>query len=118
MPMKPKRPCSHPGCPELTDGRYCDCHKKQEDIRYNRYQRDPATRKRYNRSWEKIRARYMSAHPFCERCLTAGRITKVEEVHHKLPLSKGGTHDESNLMSLCTSCHSEITACEGGRWKK
>ncbi|MCR1954151.1 HNH endonuclease, partial [Clostridioides mangenotii] len=23
MPKKPKRPCSYPGCPELTDGRFC-----------------------------------------------------------------------------------------------
>lgn len=22
MPMKPKRPCSYPNCPELTDGRF------------------------------------------------------------------------------------------------
>ncbi|HOE18067.1 MAG TPA: HNH endonuclease [Syntrophorhabdaceae bacterium] len=43
-------------------------------------------------------------------------MTPAEEVHHIIPLSKGGTHDESNLMSLCTSCHSEITAREGGRW--
>lgn len=33
-----------------------------------------------------------------------------------LPLSKGGTHVESNLMALCKRCHSEITAREGGRW--
>ena len=25
---------------------------------------------------------------------------KVEEVHHMLPLSRGGTNDEDNLMSL------------------
>ena len=24
MPRKPKRPCSHPGCPNLTDGRFCE----------------------------------------------------------------------------------------------
>lgn len=26
MPKKQKRPCSYPGCPELTDGRYCEKH--------------------------------------------------------------------------------------------
>jgi len=31
MPRKPKRPCSFPGCPELTDGRYCDMHQRQVD---------------------------------------------------------------------------------------
>lgn len=118
MPQKPKRPCRHPGCAELTDGQYCGHHQKQADARYNRYERDPATRKRYGRDWEKIRARYIRAHPLCERCQSAGRIKKADEVHHKLPLSKGGTHDESNLMSLCESCHSEITAREGGRWRR
>ena len=44
------------------------------------------------------------------------RITPTEEVHHILSLSKDGTHAESNLMALCNRCHSEITACEGGRW--
>jgi 5-methylcytosine-specific restriction protein A len=37
-------------------------------------------------------------------------------VHHILPLARGGTHDRSNLMSLCTSCHSAITAKDGDRW--
>ncbi|WP_260677355.1 HNH endonuclease signature motif containing protein [Bacillus licheniformis] len=26
-----------------------------------------------------------------------------------LPLARGGTHDRSNLMALCTPCHSAIT---------
>ncbi len=118
MPMKPKRPCSYPGCPELTDGRYCEKHQKEVDARYNKYERDPAARKRYGRTWKRIRDRYIAAHPLCERCLKVGRLTPAEEVHHIVPLSKGGAHDESNLMSLCTSCHSEITAREGGRWQR
>lgn len=32
---------------------------------------------------------------------------------HKLPLSEGGTHDQSNLISLCKSCHSVIHANNG-----
>ena len=37
-------------------------------------------------------------------------------VHHMIPLANGGTHNDSNLMSLCMSCHLRITAKEGGRW--
>ena len=33
---------------------------------------------------------------------------KEEEVHHMLPLSRVGTNDEDNLMSLYKSCHSKI----------
>jgi len=118
MPRKPKRPCSHPGCPKLTDGRFCLEHDKQEAKRYEKYQRDPATRKRYGRAWKRIRDKYISAHPLCEECTKADKLTPAEEVHHIVPLSKGGTHAVTNLMSLCTSCHSEITAREGGRWQR
>lgn len=30
MPRKPKRPCSFPGCPNLTDGRFCEEHEKKK----------------------------------------------------------------------------------------
>jgi len=118
MPFKPKRPCSYPGCPKLTASRFCEEHTKDEAKRYERYQRDPAVKKRYGRSWKRIRDRYITAHPLCEQCQKDGRITPAEEVHHIKPLSQGGTNDVDNLMSLCTSCHSEITAREGGRWGK
>lgn len=118
MPKKPKRPCSHPGCPKLTDGRYCEAHQKQEDQWYEKYQRDPATRKRYASAWRRIRTAYIAAHPLCAECKKAGRLTPAEEVHHIVPLSHGGTHDDANLMSLCTACHSSITAREGRRWRR
>ena len=116
MPRRPKRPCSHPGCPRLTNSRFCEEHARLEAQRYERYQRDPAVKKRYGRAWQRVRDRVISAHPLCERCNERGRITPAQEVHHIVPLSQGGTHDETNLMALCTSCHSEITAREGGRW--
>ncbi|MBS3976426.1 MAG: HNH endonuclease [Syntrophomonadaceae bacterium] len=40
----------------------------------------------------------------------------ITKVHHIKPLAQGGTNDDNNLRALCTSCHSEITAREGGRW--
>ena len=86
------------------------------DMQYNKYERDPATKKRYGRSWKRIRDRYIAAHPLCEECKRDDKLTPAEEVHHILPLSKGGTHGDDNLMSLCTSCHSTITARDGGRW--
>lgn len=116
MPRKPKRPCSHPGCPKLTDGRFCEEHQRQENKRYEKYDRDPAVRRRYGRAWKRIRDRHIAEQPLCEMCKKQGRIIPAEEVHHIKPLSQGGTHDDSNLMSLCKECHSEITARKGGRW--
>ena len=47
----------------------------------------------------------------------SGVMVEVE-VHHIIPLRDGGTNDINNLMALCKSCHSEITAREGGRWSQ
>ena len=69
MPRKPKRPCSFPGCPSLTDRRYCEKHQKIMAKRYEKYERSPATKKRYGRTWKKIRDAYVASHPLCELCL-------------------------------------------------
>lgn len=116
MPRKPKRPCQYNNCSKLTDGLYCLEHQKQVNAYYNKYERDPETKKRYGRAWKRIRDRYIKAHPLCEECERAGRLTPAGEVHHILPLSRGGSHDTSNLMSLCKSCHSRITVEMGDRW--
>ena len=116
MPRKPKRPCSYPGCPNLTDGRYCEEHERIMNRQYEKYGRNKASKKSYGRAWQKIRARYIAAHPLCEQCLKRSKITPAEEVHHIRPLSRGGTHEIKNLMSLCKACHSQITARDGDRW--
>ena len=116
MPRKPKRPCSSPGCPRLTDGRYCEEHAKAEAKRYEKYDRDPAVRRRYGRAWKRIRDSYIQQHPLCEKCGETGKLTPAEEVHHKLPLSQGGTHEQRNLIALFQPCHSKIHAERGDRW--
>jgi 5-methylcytosine-specific restriction protein A len=115
MPYKPAKPCAHPGCPALTDSQFCPAHAKQAARDYARYRRDPETNKRYGAAWRKIRAAYIAAHPLCEQCQRAGRLTPAREVHHILPLAQGGTHEAGNLMSLCTACHSGITLAENNR---
>lgn len=59
---------------------------------------------------------YAAEHPLCEVCLAKGVYTPTEEIHHKLPLSQGGTHDRSNLVALCKECHARIHAERGDRW--
>jgi 5-methylcytosine-specific restriction enzyme A len=111
MPWKPKRICSYPGCRELTHYDYCDRHRKQINK-----ERAPLIKERYGKEWRQIRNKYIKLYPFCEECLKNDRYTRAQEVHHRTPLSKGGTHDYHNLRSLCKSCHSRITAKEDGRW--
>ena len=107
MPRKPKHPCSFPGCPELTDGTYCEAHRAQMSGEYNKYKRDPETGRRYDRRWRKIRDEYAAKHPFCEECFKNKRLTKTQIVHHIKPLAEGGTNTEDNFEALCWSCHNK-----------
>lgn len=108
MPSKPKKPCAFPGCPNLTHDAYCEEHAALRQKQYDKYNRSPNHDKKYGNNWRRIRGLYVKKHPLCERCLKEGKITPVEEVHHIIPLSRGGTNQFSNLMSLCQSCHTKI----------
>lgn len=113
MPRLPKKPCKYPGCPNLTEKTYCEEHETEMNRAYEKYGRDKAVRRKYGRAWKRIRDKYVSQHPFCEKCLEKGVLVSVDEVHHTLPLSEGGTHDQENLIALCKSCHAKIHAERG-----
>ena len=108
MPYKARKPCAHPGCPALTDQRYCPEHTRQQHRDYNQHQRRPDSNQVYGRRWRTIRNLYIAAHPLCEQCLAAGRCVRAEEVHHVVPVAEGGSHADSNLQALCRSCHARI----------
>ena len=121
MPRKPNKPCSYPGCPRLVPAgeRYCQEHYKQVNQNYERYGRDPEVKRRYkSKQWRIARSIHVKQFPYCEECYRNGVIVPVDEVHHIVPLSEGGTHEQSNLMSLCKSCHSRIHAERGDRWSR
>lgn len=118
MPRKPLKPCAHPTCTELVEGRFCKKHQKESNRNYEKYHRDPETAKRYGRKWRKIRNQFIKEHPLCQQCLKENRLKTAEEVHHILPLKRGGSHDEKNLMALCKSCHSRISVKDGDRFGK
>lgn len=103
MPKKPLRPCSHPGCPNLCEGQFCEPHRVEERRKYDKYERSSDVNRKYGRAWKRIRDRYAAEHPLCEMCLKEGRLTPVQEVHHIMPVSKGGTHARDNLMRVCVS---------------
>ena len=70
--------------------------------------------RKYGRAWKRIRDKYIKEHPLCEKCLEKTDtnpehiIQLATEVHHIIPICKGGTHDRNNLMAVCTKCHTEI----------
>jgi len=117
MPMKPRRPCSHSGCPELTTDRYCDKHQKQVTKEYDR-RRGSAASRGYDYRWVKVRWRYLAEHPLCVLCEHVGKLTPANVIDHVVPHKgdQGLFWNESNWQSLCKSCHDRKTAKEDGRW--
>lgn len=110
MPYKPKRPCRFGGCPKLTDRKsgYCEEHEKPMRQHYERFARGYDQHKRYGSAWHRARDRHVKSHPLCEECEKRGRYVLASLVHHILPIADGGTNEDSNLMSLCVSCHEKI----------
>ena len=102
------RPCSIPGCPELTSGGPCAAHRRVRDVL-----RGKTAERGYDAVWRRLRTAKLAADPFCElMILCEGRI--ATEVHHVHPIR---THPElrlewSNLQSACKPCHSAETMRE------
>lgn len=109
MPMKPKKPCRYPNCPNLTDGSYCESHKHLMDKK----RMSPAERG-YDSRWRKARKVFLSEHPLCVECLKNNIITAAVVVDHITPHrgNKKLFWDESNWQSLCKSCHDNKTMTE------
>ena len=110
MPRKPKCPCRMTDCPNLTDRKscYCETHEKTMQRHYDHFMRGYDQHERYGSAWRRIRDRHLAGNPLCEMCKDQGRYVLATLVHHIRPISEGSTHDVSNLMSLCASCHERI----------
>lgn len=114
--MAPKRPCRHPGCPNLCSGGYCDQHQpKRYNPEYEK-KRGSAFARGYGKRWQRASKAYLGKHPLCAACRKAGYITPAELVDHIIP-HEGNPKlfwDEGNWQSLCWKCHSIKTAKEDG----
>lgn len=74
---------------------------------------DPATRLReaatYGSTWRQ--ARVIALRRAGHRCQHCGSTHRLQ-VDHVIPISQGGTHQQSNLQVLCEKCHDRKTATE------
>lgn len=70
-----------------------------------------------------LRKRWLAEHPLCgdrldgpsaqhSSCVREDRVTAGTTREHIVPLWKGGADDDSNLQTLCESCHAVKTASE------
>jgi len=114
MPRLAPKPCNHTGCPNLTQGRYCDDHADQhkhnwQDDRY----RGTRQQRGYGKEWQRIRAaRLRQDHYLCQVCIKQDRTTPATEVDHIISKANGGTDHIDNLQSICKQCHRSKTARE------
>ena len=106
--------CLTPRCPDeaIKGSAYCaSCRKKRgyekEKARGTRHERG------YGVKWVKLRKKILVRdHYMCQVCKQAGIVTPATEVDHRIPKSRGGSDDPSNLQSICQRCHAEKTAKE------
>ena len=133
MPVRPKRPCTSPGCRELVDKGRCPAHQvkaeAQRIVQSQRYDkaRGSAASRGYDSRWATYSKAYRKANPLCVDCLARGILTSVERGGHVDHIKAvSGPDDElfwepSNHASRCQPCHSSKTAREdggfGNQWK-
>lgn len=60
MPWRTRKPCSWPGCSELTSGSYCAGHSRQAPKQQDR--RPSSSVRGYGRTWRRVRERTLRAH--------------------------------------------------------
>src|SRR5699024_6125985 len=83
--QRPLRPCSEPGCSNLTRNRYCeDCNGKIDSYNYDKL-RGSAHKRGYDRKWRKARRKYLMHNPLCVHCMEEGRQTPATVVDHIQP---------------------------------
>ena len=98
--------CAEPGCAELTAGTYCEQHAKPSRARAPDTRPSPTARG-YGYDWQKTRAKFLKAYPWC---MWPGCTKPATEVDHVTALAQGGASDWDNLQSLCKQHHSMKTA--------
>jgi len=113
--MKPQKQCNHAGCNKLVDytTKYCEKHeamKKPQQTDSFEYKR-----KKYGkyhafyktRHWRRLSELQRIKQPLCEMCLEQGIIKKADVADHIIEIRDDWSkrYDDSNIMSLCHSCH-------------
>jgi 5-methylcytosine-specific restriction protein A len=99
MPYVPLRPCTTPGCPNLTARARCTGHQR----RYEQARGTPTARGYGGATWQRLRARVLREEPTCAACGADGQPD--DHVDHVVPMSHGGTSTRENLQRLCPSCN-------------
>lgn len=96
-----KRWCGGDSCKEVIDTKvkHANYIKQQKKIKNGTFRHGVDAELR-----EYIKTR---DHHKCQKCFAFGDQINLQ-VHHIVPVSDGGTDDRSNLILLCSSCHTRV----------
>jgi 5-methylcytosine-specific restriction enzyme A len=110
MAIAVPRPCTQPGCPALVLKGRCPQHTTENQRQIDRY-RGSRHERNYGTEWERKRERILERDfHLCQVCL----VRTASEVDHRIPRALGGSEEDSNLQSICSTCHDEKTGRETG----
>lgn len=60
----------------------------------------------YDEAWDMLRRERLARDGYtCQGC---GVSATKQNIHHIIPLERGGSNDLSNLTTLCNNCHARI----------
>lgn len=111
MPYKPKTICTIISCNEFAI-KYglCNKHIKEKYQTQNQTRDKNITHLYSSPSWDRLREQHLRKQPFCIQCKSV-ILLQVDHIkpHQGNPLLFYG---ESNLQTLCKSCHSRKTMKE------
>lgn len=109
MPSRPKHPCGYPGCPELTNERYCEAHSKQVQQRYDK-ERGTAHERGYTSRWRRYSIWFLSKpeNQFCK--LQIKGCTNISKCVDHIDPPDGPDDprfwDPNNHQAACIHCNS------------
>jgi 5-methylcytosine-specific restriction protein A len=117
MATRPMKPCSKPGCPNLTRARFCTDHEKQEQQRYDK-QRGNANERGYTYRWQQYSTWFLRQpeNVFCKLQLRgcdnlSGCVDHIDPPNGP---SDPRFWDRDNHQGACIYCNS----VKGHKYKK
>jgi 5-methylcytosine-specific restriction endonuclease McrA len=115
MPVKAPRLCA---CGfKVPSGARCKCEARQDAERKARFdaKRPTSSQRGYSGTWDKARAGYLAANPYCRRCGEPASVVDHIRPHRG---DKALFWDKTNWQPLCTPCHSGTKQREERKMKR